>query len=265
MSALGHYIERSGVASVAISLVREQSEQVAPPRALWVPFPLGRPLGSATDPEFQKNVMRQAFALLESASEPTLADYEGDDPNVAPSDDEHPWVCPLNLAVPIDESLASRLSGEVASLRPWAMQTRKARGRTLFGATGAAPEQVDDVAAVIAALAEGDASLTEPPGDTIEWRFEMPLLIRHLADDLRTHYHEAIAAQPGSGTPDHDDLNDWMFGAHTDDGTPSVPGTVLGEALLAIADRLTDSDHPMAPFVRGFIIPEGRYHGGAAF
>ena len=42
----------------------------------------------------------------------------------------------------------------------------------------------------------GDVS-TAPRGEggaEIEWAFEMPLLVRHLADDLRTFYHEAIAA-----------------------------------------------------------------------
>ena len=41
------------------------SEAVVPPRALWVPFPLGRPLGAVDDSEFQKNVMRTAFGLLD--------------------------------------------------------------------------------------------------------------------------------------------------------------------------------------------------------
>ena len=62
MGALANYIERAGVATVSISLIREQSEAVRPPRALWVPFALGRPLGSAASAEFQKNVMRPPTA-----------------------------------------------------------------------------------------------------------------------------------------------------------------------------------------------------------
>ena len=38
------------------------------PRALWVPFALGRPLGSADDPEFQKDVMRAALGMLATAT-----------------------------------------------------------------------------------------------------------------------------------------------------------------------------------------------------
>jgi hypothetical protein len=259
------------VACTSISLVREQSEAVGPTRALWVPFALGRPLGSAEDPWFQKNVMREAFGLLESAAEPTIADYEGPLPEEAGPGQ---WACPLNLGPVIDDTLTGRLLAEVGRLKTWSAQTRAARGRTLFGVSGAAPGQVDDVARALASIADA-ASITDPPpvpeaGDrhgTIEWAFDMPLLIRHLADDLRTFYHEAIAAQPtspqgetepgtgpGAAAPNHDALNDWIFG-----------GTALGETLLAVADRLTQEDDPMANLVRGLLIPEGRYRGGSAF
>ena len=60
---------------MSISLIREQTEAVRPPRALWVPFALGRPLGVAGDPGFQKEVLRASFAMLESAVEPTIEDY----------------------------------------------------------------------------------------------------------------------------------------------------------------------------------------------
>ena len=120
----------------------------------------------------------------------------------------------------------------------------------------------------LASIADAE-SITEapaatPPGDPngrIAWSFDMPLLIRHPADDLRTFYHETIAAQPtsagtehNSAAPNHDALNDWIFG-----------GTALGETLLAVADRLTKEDDPMADLVRGLLIPEGRYRGGSAF
>ena len=254
MGALSHYIERAGVATTSISLIREQSERIKPPRALWVSFALGRPLGSAIDPDFQKDVMRGAFDLLETATEPTIVDYPIDAPDEAEASQ---WACPLNLAPVVDESLAGRLLAEVASLKPWVAETRRSRGgRTLFGATGASPEDphaVDAVARALALVPELDDT-SEAPESDIEWAFEMPLLIRHQADDLRTHYHEAIASQPGAAAPNHDALNAWIFG-----------GTVLGEILQAVADRLTEDDQPMSNLVRGLIIPEGHYQGGSAF
>lgn len=234
----------------SISLVREQSEVVGPTRALWVPFALGRPLGSAADPDFQKNVMRQAFDLFDSATEPTIADYDGPLPEEAGSEQ---WACPLNLGPVVDDTLAGRLLAEVARLKTWSTQTREQRGRTLFGVSGAATDQVDDVAKALALVATAE-SITETPASAVAWAFDMPLLVRHLADDLRVFYHEAIAAQPGSTAPTHDALNDWIFG-----------GTALGETLVAVADRLTEADDPMATLVRGLLIPEGRYKDGSAF
>lgn len=251
MGALGNFIERAGVATTSISLIRPQSEKVGPPRALWVPYALGRPLGSAEDPEFQKNVMRAAFALLESATEPTIADYDVEAPDEAAAGQ---WACPLNLASDVaDDSLSGRLAAEIGRLRPWSHETRQRRGRTLFGASGAAVDQIDEVAAALVHVAESGEVDSTPPGD-VDWNHEMPLLIRHLADDVRTFYHEGIAAQPGSAAPNHDALNQWIFG-----------GTALGDTLTAVADRLSESEHPLAPVVRGLVIPEGHYRGGSAF
>ena len=73
-----------------------------------------------------------------------------------------------------------------------------------------------------------DGNLNQMPESEINWAFEMPLLVRHLADDLRTFYHEAIAAQPGPDAPNHEALNNWIFG-----------GTALGEALQKIAENLS--------------------------
>ena len=55
---MAHYIEEEGLATTQISLVRLHTEKIKPPRALWVPYELGRPLGQPNDPEFQKRVLR---------------------------------------------------------------------------------------------------------------------------------------------------------------------------------------------------------------
>jgi len=57
VSALGHYLEEEGIATVAIALIRPQAENTKPPRALWVPFELGRPFGPPSDAAFQKRVL----------------------------------------------------------------------------------------------------------------------------------------------------------------------------------------------------------------
>lgn len=81
MGALGHYLEEEGVATTQISLIREHTESIRPPRALWVPFELGRPLGRPGDAGFQLDVLRAALILLESPTGPVLRDYPGEAPS----------------------------------------------------------------------------------------------------------------------------------------------------------------------------------------
>lgn len=250
MGALANFIERAGVATASISLIREQSEAVKPPRALWVPFALGRPLGSAEDPEFQKAVLGATLGMLATAQEPTIEDYAVEAPSEAQPGE---WVCPVNFAVSEDPSFEARLVDEVTRLAPWSRETRRDRGRTLFGASGASPEQIEEVARALGAIAD-KGTLEAPTDSTVAWQFEMPLLTRHLADDLRTFYHEAIAAQPGPDAPNHEALSAWIFS-----------GTALGDTLIAIADHLTRDGELTSLMTRGFLIPEGFYHGGSAF
>ncbi len=193
--------------------------------------------------------------MLATATESTIEDYPIEAPEAGPE----VWACPLNLAVPTDDTLTGRLMAEVARLRPWATETRRQRGRTTFGLSGAAADQVDEVAAALALVAETGDIDTNPVVDTAAatgWAHDMPFLLRHLADDLRSFYHEAIASQPGETPPNHDALNEWIFGQ-----------TVFGEVLITIGDHLTaaESHSPFAPLIRGLMIPEGHYRDVASF
>lgn len=49
---------------------RDIIENVRAPRALWVRFPYGAPLGPARHRQTQLAVLREALALLEGASQP---------------------------------------------------------------------------------------------------------------------------------------------------------------------------------------------------
>ena len=78
MGLVGAELERQGIATVAIQLLREVAERVRPPRALCVPFPHGYPLGVPGDPVGQRRVIESALRLLEDASlvPPVLVDFE---------------------------------------------------------------------------------------------------------------------------------------------------------------------------------------------
>ena len=83
MGALGHYIEREGVPTAQVSLIREQTAAIKPPRALWVPFMLGRPFGAPNDAAFQRRVLAALLGLFERADGPVLEDYPEDAPGEA--------------------------------------------------------------------------------------------------------------------------------------------------------------------------------------
>lgn len=65
-------IEYAGITTVSLSLLREITEKIQPPRALFVPFPLGYPLGQPHDVPLQTDVLRAAFALLIRTDTPVL-------------------------------------------------------------------------------------------------------------------------------------------------------------------------------------------------
>ena len=73
-------MEREGLATVSVSIVKEITLALAPPRAIFVPWPLGHPFGKTGNLEQQRTVLYDMIELLESAEEPgTLIERD------------HPW------------------------------------------------------------------------------------------------------------------------------------------------------------------------------
>ncbi|MDE2745027.1 MAG: hypothetical protein OXI41_03435 [Chloroflexota bacterium] len=249
---LSHFLQRHGIATSSISLIREQSEAVHPPRALWVPFPLGRPLGVADDPEFQTDVLRSALGLLETATEPMIADYPHDAPD---GGGDGVWACAIELPAPEVSELESSLRAEIDLLMPRYLEARRKRGRTTFGMSGATLEQMDQLVTYAVAVAEGcgfnriPASATGP-----DWIHPTPMLVRFVVEDLRAFYQEAVTSDEEAGPPSQHDMHSWIFEA-----------TALGRLIKRIAQLITDDDDPRLLFVRGLLIPEGFWQGGPTF
>ena len=65
-------LERAGITTVSISLLREVTSVNKPPRALLVPFPMGFPLGLPNDAALQHRVIAAALDLLKRADVPIL-------------------------------------------------------------------------------------------------------------------------------------------------------------------------------------------------
>jgi len=69
-------IERAGVATVSISLLREVTSVIRPPRALFVPFAMGFPLGEPNNAPLQHRIIAAALNLLERDDVPVLEEFE---------------------------------------------------------------------------------------------------------------------------------------------------------------------------------------------
>lgn len=233
MGAVGHYLEEEGVPTTQISLVREHTEIIRPPRALWVPFMLGRPLGAPHDPAFQRKVLLAVLQLLEAPSGPVLRDFPEDAPGSAVAE-EGGEVCPVNFSRPRvsgpgEHALARALSEEIAQLEPWHDLARRRRGGTTVGVSGRTPAEAG--AYVVALLEAGRA---DPP--------QMQAL-KYACDDLRAFYEEAGSAQPGALSGP--ELERWLY-----------LGTVYGEVLRALQPVCVRSDDPaLRHFGKLLLIP----------
>jgi hypothetical protein len=243
VGALSHYIEAEGVSTAGISLIRHQTAAIKPPRALWVPFELGRPFGPPNQPEFQIDVLRALLATLTEPSGPILADYPHDPP-VSAAADEAPWACALPLP-PLPEvegdqaQEVQRIEREMGLLRTWYDESVRSRNRSVVGVSGLDVDSLDDAVRFLSAFAHGETPT--PPANT---RADWLIVLRFLADDLKAYYFEAAEAQPGRlASPV--ELNRWLFGE-----------TNLGDLLYRVRDRvvaLGETDETIRPIGGGLV------------
>jgi len=77
VSLVAAELERQGIATVVIQLLRFVAERVRPPRALHVPFPHGYPLDAPGKPQRQHDVLKAALRLFEKPdlTPPLLEDF----------------------------------------------------------------------------------------------------------------------------------------------------------------------------------------------
>ena len=77
VSLVAAELERRGIATVTIQLLREVAMRVTAPRALFVPFRHGYPLDTPGEPGRQHAVIQAALGVLEGEADapPVLVDY----------------------------------------------------------------------------------------------------------------------------------------------------------------------------------------------
>jgi hypothetical protein len=235
---LSHFIEEGGVPTAGISLIRPHTEVIKPPRALWVPFELGRPLGPPGDAEFQKRVLMALLKLLEAPQGPVLEDFPEDEPE---SDEVTVLACPVDFARDTDVSdnsdeFLTAFRREITAMRPWYDTAVNQRQRTTVGVSGI---NLEDLGDFIYAFVKGEL----PPNP----RNDIPLAstLKFAVEDLKAYYIEGITAQPGQANASSKILKDWFWNK-----------TVCGKVFLALKKACeTSPDEMMRMIGTYFIVP----------
>lgn len=228
------------MATTQLSLVRLHTEIIKPPRALWVPFEFGRPLGAPNNPEFQKRVLLAALKLLESTEGPVvLKDF----PEKAPISAEEAVILACPYVPQAEETNLTELEKfcqafktEIRSLRPWYDLAILKNERTTVGVSRLSLEEMSDF--ICSFLTE---SQPKNPRQDIGLAFEL----RYAADDLKAYYNEAVTAQPGMGTSDSAVLASWFW-----------KDTVAGKVLMAVREAcMKSADKSLQGIAGGAIVP----------
>lgn len=215
MSALAHVIEQAGIATVTLASTLSVAERMEPPRALWADFPLGRPLGHPQDPEFQHDVLRRAFALLEEESGPVLVHH----PDVIEAD-ETPLSCSIPPAYDADASAAAQEIRGIRGAYDRAVET--------LGATGVGrsidADEIESAVEVLQTIVDGtpwnEAGI--PGKNTIS-----------LVHDIRTYYEEASTQLVDGPPPAGRAAEAWFY-----------EQTETGKVVMAARAAIKDAEGP---------------------
>ena len=242
MGALAHYLEDEGLPTTQISLVREHTEALVPPRAFWVPFMFGRPFGVPGDAAFQRRVLLAVLRLLERAQGPVLEDF----PEEAPYDDLGPepegLSCPVSFPrrhVEGEGELAAQFADEVAQLGAWHQLALRHRGRTSLGVTGLS---IEDLVGYLTSWL-GDA-----PQPVFREGLSAGAALKLACDELKAYYYESVAMQPGRHSSA--DIQNWFW-----------METAAGRVFVLLRDKAAASTDPsMERLGAAFLVPRAIDH-----
>jgi hypothetical protein len=219
---LARTLEAAGLATVSVSLVREHTVKVLPPRALWVPFPFGLPLGHAGDTVQQRRVLLSALSLFLEPSGPVLRDLAGEE------EDER--GAPLQASDAGDAGPATvDVATELSLMRQYYERRLEGSGRTTVGLTRIPHRRFRGVVGFLEAFADGGSpDMGERPADV-----EPHLWVRWCVDDLKALYLEGRLAMMPSETTE--EAARWLWSE-----------TALGVLIRRVAVRMeASSDPPM--------------------
>jgi hypothetical protein len=231
------------VPTTQISLIREHTEIIKPPRALWVPFEFGRPLGAPGNAIFQRQVLFTALRLLETSDVPVLEDF----PQDAPLSKEAGTLraFPVNFAPPTSdltnkEALRTAFKQETIELRLYYDLALKQRGRSTFGVSRL---DIQTIVCFVGAFLDG---IPQNPRQDLP----LALTLNFAVDDLRAYYYEAATCRAGQTLSESTIFDNWFW-----------QETAAAKVLFAVKQSCLRYDDKMLQLVgRLLLIPAAQSH-----
>ncbi len=220
--------------------MREHTEAIRAPRALWVPFILGRPFGVPNDAAFQRRVLLAALRLLDAPRGPVLEDFPEEAPEDAMDSEEDavPFACPVNFGrAPAND--AGAWQQEISDLASWHRLAVERRGRTTAALSGLTPA---NAAKYVADFIENAAT------PVYRTDFARGLSLRLACEDLKAYYLESVTAQPGRRAAQQ--VQAWFW--HE---------TVAGCTFIKLREVcLVSADETVKQFGLGNLVPRAILH-----
>ncbi len=221
MCTLAHVFEAAGLSTVVIVPVLNIAERMRPPRALYVDFPLGLPLGKSLDSDFQHRVIDAAFKLLEKSAGPVLEKF----PEVIRGETSQQLVC--SLPPTYDPSLHPAVD-EAQGLRSAYDRALARNRRTSIGEYASAdeiPNQINKFARIAGGEAWNEVGFADPT--------------YRVAQDIRAYYEE-LAGELAEGPATPQSIENWFY-----------EQTATGSLMKAARKKMREAE---APFLEWFLI-----------
>ena len=209
--------------TIAISLIREHTVKTKPPRVVFVPFPLGLPLGHPNDAVEQQAVLDLAFSTLDIRRAARFCSII----TIRRQVQEDGSPIQANELEPDSDARSADLATEVTLMRRYWELHLAATGRTGVGLSKIRPQRFRGVVRFLEAYVAGPgADIAERPAD-----IPVHVFVRLCVEDLRVMYAEArLQTHPNESSRER---QRWMLGS-----------TALSVMIRSLRDVMNASADP---------------------
>lgn len=208
-------LEANGLTTLTIGTVPAHIKNTKPPRGLICNFPLGRPLGKPSDPEFQQQVLTALFDMLRETAGPVLREF----PETISDADAEPLVCSLPPRLDPDEHPAV---DEARGIRGAYDRAVAKHGNRIGSARQIDADQIPEAVAAFSRV-EGGTAMDDAG---------IPGIPMRVAQDIRGYYQTA-ALELAEHTPGAWAGENWFYDQ-----------TETGQLMLRVRKVLKEAGAP---------------------